>query len=392
MRFSLSLALIFSFSLTLFAQDRFSLQLGPGEDINTSTPRSRYVFPEFRVGTVVLRDGATVSAQMNYDMLREDMLYIDSIGIMRPLPYDPAKVLKITFENREFVYFQTGYAEVLAYSGNKALLMRRMIAIEMNQSGGAYGSVLMSSSMDPNIRADLEAIRERASAGGDRLSIVMHTTIYLRSDRSMFIGGNRANFEKMFGNNHKAMIRDYVRNNKLNLKTPTDVVALFDYLADNQMLDNRYSYYKKNVLRLDLGVGVRNMKNSHWGRYQLGTLGEAGFRWTHHLSPHVGLDMVNLRLQGILGGYLLQTMVGVRGYSPDFTQNIKGYAALGAGYGKLFTLDDSGFAYELEVGLHLTKTLAIGLVYNTQYLEGTFSDQYRGFNSGYAGLRVGFNF
>ena len=147
------------------------------------------------------------------------------------------------------------------------------------------------------------------------------------------------------------------------------------------------SISKKNVFGLDLGIGAR--KVNEWG-----VSPELGIRYTHHFSPSIAWDIVNLKMQiplkkelSLKDG-LFQAMTGLRMYAPT----IKGYASLKAGYGNQPALAASGFACELETGIHLTKTLFTGLVYNSQNLQGKWEGDNFNFNSSCIGLRIGLNF
>lgn len=141
--------------------------------------------------------------------------------------------------------------------------------------------------------------------------------------------------------------------------------------------------YKKNVFGLDLGIGAR--KVNEWG-----TFIDFGIRYTYNFSPNIGWDIVNLKYQyfakGDFDDGLIQVMTGLRCYTNNLSNNIKGFASLKAGFGYQPYLGDSGFGYELEIGLNLTKTISVGFVYNGQNLQG------KNINCDYAGLRIGFNF
>ena len=150
--------------------------------------------------------------------------------------------------------------------------------------------------------------------------------------------------------------------------------------------------YKKSVFGIDVGVGTRNIKNSEWGSYQLGTFIDAGIRFTRNFSPYIGWDLFTLKCQVHSKEYIAQAMTGLRAFTPAFIKEVKGYAGFKAGYGMLFKLEDSGLVYEFEAGIYLTKMFSIGFAYNAQHLKGTFSDQYSHFNSGYTGLRIGIDF
>jgi len=154
--------------------------------------------------------------------------------------------------------------------------------------------------------------------------------------------------------------------------------------------------FRKNVFGADVGLGSRNLKTDGQGTYQLGTTLDLGLRYTFHFSPHFGWDAANLKLQAVMDKdgkeSIIQFMTGIRAYTPTFAKNMKGYASLKAGYGKLLKLDEAGFAYELEIGAYLSKIISLGFAYNAQSLQGKFSEQSGNFNSAYAGLRLGVSF
>ena len=154
--------------------------------------------------------------------------------------------------------------------------------------------------------------------------------------------------------------------------------------------------YKKNVFGADIGAGSRNLKTGRQGTYKLGTTLDLGVRYTFNFSPHFGWDAVNLKFQAVIDNdgkeSLFQAMTGLRAYTPAFAQNMKGYASLKAGYGKMLKLDEAGFAYELEMGAYLAKAVSLSFVYNAQSIQGKFSEQSGSFRSVYAGLRLGVAF
>jgi hypothetical protein len=155
--------------------------------------------------------------------------------------------------------------------------------------------------------------------------------------------------------------------------------------------------YEKNDFALDLGIGSRDMEKVDWG-----TFADLGFRFLHNYSPYLGWDIFNVKIQGNteylsdIDEYLFQLMSGIRGHSPTFFKNMKGYGSLKFGLGYQPYLESAGFAYEFEIGLHLNKTVFLGFVYNSQYLKGTVYDGSYSYDFDatcpYAGVRIGFSF
>ena len=173
---------------------------------------------------------------------------------------------------------------------------------------------------------------------------------------------------------------------------------------------------KKEV---DLGV----FRNAFGWELGFGTIGAVrqfnnvpsynmGMHYLHHFSSYFGADFVKVNLRmGQKNGfvkqtpnihsfeidryipehityndylvYCLQVMTGLRGNTPAF-KCMSGYGAFRLGYGESFGdvnyadsnpphakdelyLDGSGFCFELELGVNLTRNISVGYVYNYQY-------------------------
>ena len=229
----------------VFAQQRFTIKVEAGEDINSLISNSRYLFPAFRTGTVVFDDNTTAKAQLNYDMVMGEMQYQDASGKVMALA-NPAEISSILFTDREFIYTKRGYVEVLTYFDNKALLLHRRIKAENEKPTGAYGmasdvsaveksnTILTTTQRDVSNLDMMVVETSGATLGGERVTFTTIQTVYLQSDKSLYAGGSEANFQKVFGKSTKSAIRDYIKSNSLNLKKPTDLIQLFNYLVDNR--------------------------------------------------------------------------------------------------------------------------------------------------------------
>ena len=225
------------------AQERFTVKVNAGEDVNSLISNSRYLFPEFKAGTVVFTDNATSKAPLNYDMIMGEMHYVNASGKVMALS-DVANISSILFADREFIYTPKGYTEVLTYSGNKALLLHRRIKAEQEKPTGAYGmssdvsavessnAILSTSQRDANNSA-LVAENVGVALGGGNVTFTLLQTLYLYDGTNLLANASEANFQKIFGKDKKSAIRDYIKKNKINQKKPTDLIQLFNYLAND---------------------------------------------------------------------------------------------------------------------------------------------------------------
>ena len=221
------------FCFSALAQERFTIQMQPGEDINSLVTHSKYVFPEFRTGTVLYTDNTTTKAQMNYDMTTGEMHFSDGAGKMMAIT-NPTEITSILFEDREFIYSSKGYLEVLTYYNDKALLLHRRINAVKDKPTGGYGMASNVSAVERSTgmvaTGDLTYTMEIQETGS--VSLTMIQTVYLQSGKSVYAKGSEKNFLQLFGKDKKTAIRDYVTTNRLNLKIPTDLIQLFNYCVE----------------------------------------------------------------------------------------------------------------------------------------------------------------
>ena len=163
---------------------------------------------------------------------------------------------------------------------------------------------------------------------------------------------------------------------------------LFRIDAPEAVVPKVISFAKKNVFGADLGLSA--LKLDKWGTFL-----DVGVRYTYNFSHYIGWDVINPTIHVLLAApafdtSLLQVMTGLRVYAPT----IDGYASLKVGYGyQTYWKASGGPTLELEMGIHLTKIVSVGLVGNIQQFERSdkFGD-YDRLDYGRIGLCIGFNF
>ena len=160
--------------------------------------------------------------------------------------------------------------------------------------------------------------------------------------------------------------------------------------------------YQANCFGVDVGFGVIP---------GLGVASDVSIRWLHNFTPHFGWDVIYLK--GIYGSGIhgVQAMSGIRlqtsqlinpkklpllKHSTLFSKKMSLFYALRLGG------NASGFCYDIEGGVNLTKKFFVGVASNHQswddyYISGYNSDgnHYYGTVSAdvlYVALRTGFNF
>lgn len=122
----------------------------------------------------------------------------------------------------------------------------------------------------------------------------------------------------------------------------------------------------------DFGGGYETNRHNFGVEIGLGGTGDVtvdvGAKWQMNLHEYVAWDVVTAKAMAdvehnfskSLTGELL---TGVRGISPDFA-GLTAYATIKGGYAYNFDATDGGFAYELGLGVNITRTIYVGYAYN----------------------------
>jgi hypothetical protein len=214
------------------SQERITTNVRRGENVSDLLSNSRYLFPEFQTLTLATQKGVG-QVKMNYDMLTNEMVFINSQGDTLALG-NPKEVNTINFGKRSFIYTSKGYMEILAEEGDKTLLISRRIKPATVKQYGAYGT-----KNNTAFNKNISGLLDDAAAGPERLTINHEITYavtlnyYLQAGKSLRPATEK-NFQKLFGKS-KEVVNAYVKEQGLDLKNEEDITRLFNFCAkDNK--------------------------------------------------------------------------------------------------------------------------------------------------------------
>jgi hypothetical protein len=100
-------------------------------------PELQYLFPDFQIGRVILKDKKVIKCQLNYNFLLDEVLFIDENGKKMALA-NPEDVLHVYIANRMFIATSKGYFEVIE-RGAVSLVYKWTCSIIEKGKEGALG-------------------------------------------------------------------------------------------------------------------------------------------------------------------------------------------------------------------------------------------------------------
>ncbi len=210
------------------AQAPLYIKTQSGDDINRLLGTARFLFSEFQEANVFLRDGKN-SAWMNYNLLTDEMQFIDKKGDTLALK-NPDKVIAITFGTRVFKYTARGYVEILATGKDykSELQVKRAIKQSAAQKNTPYGGVITSAASIKQVYSRAGGVYELFPS--EAVSYIKESLFYLAIADKYRIA-NRTGFLKTYSKRKNA-IGEYLKQHPVSFNKEADILRLFEFCAD----------------------------------------------------------------------------------------------------------------------------------------------------------------
>ena len=160
------------------------------------------------------------------------------------------------------------------------------------------------------------------------------------------------------------------------------IVALFPFMGSAQIVSSTsrnitttttvVKKEKKTYFGIDASVGKMAYTDDYYDeKYSTGAFG-LGFHWERHYNPYIAWDVFSVLWDAPFDSPSdfdrLAFKTGVRGFTPKFYRDMRGYANLDLGYSLLLLKDYyydemstyHAFALEFGFGLRLTDHIGVG--------------------------------
>jgi len=183
--------------------------------LDTVKNPEQYVFPEFSVGVVRLKSNEKVNLALNYNVVREKMVFNQNNQIFDMINYSLVDTVYI--HERKFVPFEKVFYEVLV-NGTASLFIQHKGNIKIPPKPAAYGgtSEVSSSNYIDNIQLATDVYRMKREV---EVIIEPDPVIWIRKDNKMYAVFNQKNLLKIF-KDRKSEIRNFIEKNKVNTGNP----------------------------------------------------------------------------------------------------------------------------------------------------------------------------
>jgi len=228
MKNSLPLFIIFWFaSLGVFAQASETVRVKSGEQLSAS---DKYLYPQFTTGTVLYRDGRTVSAKLNFNLLLREMQFLNTPRLEDTLAISQEYTIRhVKINDDIFIHDQkAGFLKVLGDYGKVRLVTAQSLQVGNVDKEGGYGqssgvSSIKAISNLPNANSSITPL----SMKGDVM--YSHRASYFLADEGgVTYPANRKTVLKLYPK-HKNVIDDYLKENTVQFSREGDLKKLLEF-------------------------------------------------------------------------------------------------------------------------------------------------------------------
>lgn len=218
-----------TFSCHMYAQtDAWTVKAGQ-ESKDAVPPGARFRYPAFVAGTVFFKDGTTAQALLDFNLLNEEMQFINPSG--DTLSIDNESTVKYININSDTFYYSKGYLELVTSNPFAKIAKKQRLKIGDVRRIGGYGQPSSTSAITSvgsfYNRTEVTKITPRAE-----LLLLKETTYYIGDNYNNFLPANKKNIIKMFGRK-ETVLESFLNENKIKFNNEDDLKRLSDFLQKN---------------------------------------------------------------------------------------------------------------------------------------------------------------
>lgn len=184
-----------------------------------------YAYPQFKQGTVYLRDGSVSTAKLNYNIILNEMQFIGNNGDTLAIAY-PETVKNVTVDSGLFFYDKT-YLEVIAQIDSFKLAKKQLYVQSPYRTRGGYDAPTAASSITTYSSISSSFINAKLQVKKDVQ--FEKETLYLVSDKfNHFLKADKKSFLNIFSKKRTA-IENYINENKIDFLKESAVEKLMQF-------------------------------------------------------------------------------------------------------------------------------------------------------------------
>lgn len=218
------------FSCQLSSQTH-GLTVKAGQEIKEAiSPGLRCRYPEFVSGNVYFKDGTNSQAPLNFNLLNEEMQFINPNGDTLSIANE--SIIKYITINNDTFYYSKVYLELVTSNPVVKIAKKQRLKIGETRKIGGYEQPSPASAITSitslSHRAGVTNLNQRAE-----LLLEKETIYYIGDNYNHFLPATKKNIMKMFGKK-EGVIGKFLEENKIRFNNEGDLKMVINFLQQTQ--------------------------------------------------------------------------------------------------------------------------------------------------------------
>lgn len=210
-----------------FAQHGKPILVKAGTSIAEAVaPADLYLYPQFKYGRALYKDGKRSGGKMNYSKLFDEMLFIDPFG--DTLAVDNEGTINVISIDADTFYYNKGYVQYLTTIGNVKLAVKSSLKVADRQKIGGY-DMANSASAITSYKSYDDGIQSYKLTVREDLILIRVDRYYLGDKYNRFVMANKKNVFDFFSRHEKA-VKSYLGQNEVDFNNREDLEKLLLFL------------------------------------------------------------------------------------------------------------------------------------------------------------------
>jgi hypothetical protein len=230
-QFILTLIIVVGFEAGFSQDTRQTYRVEPGQPVEeVLNAEIRFLYPEFKAGSVLFRNGNFGASKMNYNFLHQELQFINGVDTMAIAGEE--EIRHVIIEKDTFYFRDKHWLRQLASTGKVRMAEVKFLSFANNEKIGAFGQVNSGSAIDAIENMVTISNITKKLVANQILTFAMNQNYYFSDKYDNYRLANKKNIVNMFGNKCAGLDK-FLDSEKVNYHSLADMRKLFDFINTN---------------------------------------------------------------------------------------------------------------------------------------------------------------
>jgi len=216
--------LIFEVGLT---QETKSIIINPAKQNEEELTKRMYLYPTFKVGQAIYRDGNITRSMLNYNYITNQIEFIAPKGDTLELIHGD-DFSKIVIESDTFYYYNKCFIQQASHHAVYNVFIKRSLQNNGSEKKGAYDTYSGTSSISSVNTIVDNRMNTIKLATDENIKYIFKDYYYLSGKYDQYYPATKKGAMDLFGKNDKKL-KDFLEKNEINFNKKEDLEKLLEF-------------------------------------------------------------------------------------------------------------------------------------------------------------------